>query len=104
MERKSFYKIRMRNKGQITVPGEIRSVLGVEEGDDVVFHLDEQGRVIIERARTIPPDQAWFWSERWQQMEKEAQTDIEAGRIMEHDSIEDLINDLDAQPDAEDQD
>ena len=104
MERKNFYKIRMRHKGQITVPGEIRSILGVEEGDDVVFHLDEQGRVIIERARTIPPDQAWFWTERWQQMEKEAQDDIDAGRIMEHHSIEDLINDLDAQKDAADQD
>jgi antitoxin MazE len=102
VEQKKFYKIRMRHKGQITVPGEIRSVLGVEEGDDVVFHVDEQGRVIIERARTIPPDQAWFWSERWQQMEKEAQSDVEAGRIMEHDSIEDLIIDLDAQHDAED--
>jgi AbrB family looped-hinge helix DNA binding protein len=103
MERKSFYKTRLRNKGQVTVPGEIRSVLGVEEGDDLVFHLDEHGRVIIERARTIPPDQAWFWSERWQQIEKEAQADIEAGRVVEHDSIKDLIKDLDALEDAEDQ-
>jgi antitoxin MazE len=102
MERKNFYKVRMGHKGQITVPGEIRSVLGVEEGDDVVFHVDEQGQVIIEQAHTIPPDQAWFWTERWQQLEKEAQADIKAGRIIEHDSIEDLIIDLDAHHDAED--
>ena len=29
----------------------------------------------------IPPDQAWFWTERWQRMEQEAQADIEAGSL-----------------------
>jgi AbrB family looped-hinge helix DNA binding protein len=104
MERSDFFKTRLRRKGQITVPGEIRSVLGAEEGDDLIFHLDEKGRVIVERARTIPPGQAWFWTEHWQQMEKEAQADIEAGRVLEHTSIEDLINALDARNDAKDQD
>jgi hypothetical protein len=40
----------------------------------------------------------------WQRMEKEAQADIETGLVTEHDSIEDLIKDLDALEDAEDQD
>jgi len=25
--------------------------------------------------------QAWFWSERWQRLEGEAQADIDAGRV-----------------------
>ena len=72
---KTFYKTRLRPKGQITVPPEIRSLLEVGEGDDLLFSTDENGRVLISRAQVIPPDQAWFWTERWQQMEREAEAD-----------------------------
>ena len=37
----------------------------------------------MKNAESLPkytnPDQAWFWSERWQRMEQEAQADIDAG-------------------------
>ena len=79
----SFYKTRLRSKGQITVPGEIRELLKAKEGDDLLFSIDEQGRVVISRGQIIPPDQAWFWKERWQRMEREAQADIDAGRVYE---------------------
>ena len=46
MASKTFFKSRLRTKGQITVPAEIRSVLGAQEGDDLVFFTDEQGTVI----------------------------------------------------------
>lgn len=95
MANKTFYKSRLRPKGQITVPTEIRSMLGAEEGDDLFFSADENGRVIISRALIIPPDQAWFWSERWQRMEKEAQADIEAGRIYEFEDLDRALTDLD---------
>lgn len=29
----------------------------------------------------VPADQAWFWTERWQRMEREADTDVAAGRV-----------------------
>jgi hypothetical protein len=28
-------------------------------------------------------DQSWFWTKRWQQVEKEAEEDIEARRVFE---------------------
>lgn len=102
---KSFYKSRLRTKGQITVPAEIRSALGVEEGDDLVFYTDERGQVLIRRAQIIPPDQAWFWSERWQKLEREAQADLEAGRVVEYSSVSEALAALDqieADDDAED--
>jgi AbrB family looped-hinge helix DNA binding protein len=80
---KTIYKTRLRNKGQITVPSEVRQILGAEEGDDLLFSADESGRIIISRAQIIPPDQAWFWSQRWQQLEREAQADLQAGRVLE---------------------
>jgi len=39
----------------------------------------------------VPVDQAWFWSERWQRMEHEADADFEAGRVVETDSLDELL-------------
>ncbi|MEK7441659.1 MAG: hypothetical protein AABZ78_12740 [Chloroflexota bacterium] len=38
--------------------------------------------------------QAYFWSESWQQAEREADEDIRAGRTTRFDSVDDLIADL----------
>jgi antitoxin MazE len=101
-EQKVFYKSRLRTKGQITVPSEIRDALGIEEGDDVLFFPDEQGRVIVARAQIIPPEQAWFWTERWQRLEREAQADIDEEQVTEFDSVDEALAFLDqaAQSDA----
>jgi len=90
-QQKAFYKSRMRTKGQITVPSEIRDALGIKEGDDVLFFSDDQGRVIVARAQIIPPEQAWFWTERWQHLEHEAQADIDDGQVTEFDNVDEAI-------------
>jgi AbrB family looped-hinge helix DNA binding protein len=105
MTERTFFKSRLRDKGQITVPSEIRSILGAREGEDLLFHTDEQGRVIVTRAQVIPPDQAWFWTERWQRLERQAQADIEQGRVDEFASVDEalaFLTELPVEPDAED--
>lgn len=92
---KTVYKSRLRNKGQITVPSEVRQLLGAEEGDDLLFYTDESGHIVISRAQIIPPDQAWFWSQRWQQLEREAQDDLQAGRVLEFADIQAALAVLD---------
>ena len=102
---KTTYKSRLRNKGQVTVPQEIRNLLGAEEGDDLLFYTDEAGRVVVSRAQIIDPEQAWFWSDRWQRMEQEAQADLKAGRMVEYANIVEALAALDEIPandDAED--
>jgi antitoxin PrlF len=102
---KTFYKTRLRNKGQITVPSEVRDALGANEGDDLLFSKDETGRIVITRAQIIPPDQTWFWSARWQRMEKAAQADLESGNVLEFDNVHEALTALDqieAEEDAED--
>jgi AbrB family looped-hinge helix DNA binding protein len=91
----TFYRTRLRAKSQATIPGEIRELLNLNEGDDLVFYVDEQGKVVLTRLQTVPPDQAWFWTERWQRMEHEVQEDIDAGRVQEFDNVEDMISWLD---------
>jgi antitoxin PrlF len=39
---------RVSSKGQITIPKEVRDALGIEEGDEVVFRV-EQHRAVLAR-------------------------------------------------------
>ena len=95
-----YYKTRLRPKGQITLPSRIRKLLNLNAGDDLAFSVDEQGRVNLSRLEVIHPEQAWFWTERWQKMEREVEEDIAAGRTKTFDSVDDFINYLDEPEDA----
>lgn len=101
-ETRPFYKTRLRSRGQMTLPPEIRDRLQVREGDDVLFRVNEQGQVIVEQVQFIDPEQAWFWSERWQKMEREVQEDIDAGNLLEFDNAEEFIKVLHEAADKED--
>ncbi|MGC1377851.1 MAG: AbrB/MazE/SpoVT family DNA-binding domain-containing protein [Anaerolineales bacterium] len=85
---------------EVTLPAEIRSLLGLNEGDDVAFSLNEQGQGIVSRLEVVPPDQAWFWTEQWQKAEREAQADIDAGRTHRYASVDDALAALEKRADA----
>lgn len=38
----------LTSKGQVTIPKEIRDLLGLKEGDRLEFRLDDQGKVVIQ--------------------------------------------------------
>ena len=96
-----YYKTRLRSKGQITLPSKVRKLLNLNAGDDLAFSVDEQGKINLSRLEVIDPDQAWFWTERWQKMEREVEEDIAAGRSKTFDSVDDFIAYLDEPEDAE---
>lgn len=84
------------SRGSITLPADVRRR----------YHLDEPGAQVevigredgvIELHPVLPhrADQAWFWTERWQAMEREAEDDIAAGRTRTFDSPDEFIADLD---------
>lgn len=95
MNERQFLRSRLRVKGQVTVPVEIRNILGAEEGDELVFMVDENARVTIERVQIVPPEQAWFWSERWQHLEKQVQQDFEDDKTHLFDTFEEAQKFLD---------
>jgi len=41
--------------------------------------------------KVIPRDEAWYWTERWQEGERQADADIAAGRIYKFDNVEEGI-------------
>jgi antitoxin PrlF len=44
--------MRVTQKGQVTIPLEVRRALGIHPGSDVEFEVDEQGaRILVDRER-----------------------------------------------------
>jgi hypothetical protein len=43
----------------------------------------------------VDKSQAYFWTRKWQEGEREADKDIKAGHVKTFDSVDELIKDLD---------
>ncbi len=108
-EQKPYYKTRLRGRGQITLPPEIRERLHIKEGDDVLFFVNDEGQIVVEQAQVLDPEQSWFWTKKWQQAERELRADYEKGEYFEFDDATEAIHFLDqldeeeAKRNAEDQ-
>lgn len=83
--------IGVRKKGQITLPLSMRKELGVAEGSVVMAKVVE-GTIVLVPQETVDRDQAWFWKDRWQKLEAEADKDVADGRAKTFDSVEDLFH------------
>lgn len=84
----------VRRRGQITLPREVREALHVEEGDDIAFVVSDD-IVTMRGLKSIPADQAWFWSKDWQVGEREASAQIAAGEGTVYDDDETFLSSLD---------
>lgn len=78
----------LRRRHQLDRPG---AQVEVTERADGVIELRPQ--------IPVPVDQAWFWSDRWQRMEQEADEEIAAGRVARFEGVEEFLEDLDLDDD-----
>lgn len=85
--------IQIRKKAQVTLPQSVRDQLGLQEGDflDVRVQGDE---IVLKAKRLVDKEQAWFWTERWQRGERQAEEDIKSGRVKRFASAEDALDEL----------
>ncbi len=83
----------VRSKGQITLPKEVRDALHVHEGDDVAFVV-EAGQVTMRGLRSIPTEQTWFWTQAWQDGEKQASEQLAAGEGAMFDDADAFLDSL----------
>lgn len=57
-------KVRVTSRGRVTVPKEVRQAMGIKEGDNLVFSLqDGDVRLRIERKQVSFADYAGAWRE-----------------------------------------
>jgi antitoxin PrlF len=84
---------RVRGKGQITLSDRVRRAARVTEGDLLEVSV-EDGTIVMRPKKLVDADQAWFWTESWQQGEREASADIAAGRTRRSASAKEFLESL----------
>ncbi len=84
---------KVTRNGQITLPATIRRHMGIEEGDLIEIELIDDKAVLVPK-KLIDKSQAYFWTKKWQENEKEADEDIKSGRIKNFDTADELFKDL----------
>ncbi len=55
----------------------------------------EDERAVLMPKKLVDKSQAYFWTRKWQEGEREADQDIKARRLKTFNSAEELIKDLD---------
>ena len=100
MEKIAEELVSVRKKGQITLPLSMRRKLGLEEGSIILSKIVDDAIVLVPQ-ETVDRDQAWFWKERWQKLEAEAEKDIAGGRTKTFDSVEDLFHEIEGTSQAD---
>jgi len=79
--------------GQITLPASVRRELGIAEGDLIEISVEDE-KVVLMPKKLIDKNQAYFWTKKWQESEKEADEDIRIGRMKTFSSVEELLKEL----------
>jgi AbrB family looped-hinge helix DNA binding protein len=92
--------LKVRQKGQLTLPLSMRKKLGITEGSIVMSKIVDDTIVLIPQ-ETVDRDQAWFWKVRWQRLEAEADRDISEGRTKTFETVEDLFHEIEGTAQAD---
>jgi bifunctional DNA-binding transcriptional regulator/antitoxin component of YhaV-PrlF toxin-antitoxin module len=88
--------LNVQSRGTVALPVDLRRRLRLDQENAQVQLIEhDDGRVELVPVVAVPADQAWFWTERWQAMEREADADAGAGRATVVDGLEGLISHLD---------
>jgi AbrB family looped-hinge helix DNA binding protein len=46
-------RVKVTRSFQVTIPREVREVLGIRVGDSLNVNVDERGRIVMEKVRTV---------------------------------------------------
>jgi len=87
--------VTVRSNGQITLPASVRRQAKIDVGDSLAVRVDADGLHLVPQVM-VDRHQSYFWTERWQAGEGEAEADLKSGRYQDFDSIEDVLADLEA--------
>lgn len=86
--------IQVLRNGQITLPAQIRALLNIDIGDYLEPKI-QRNTIVLMPKKIVDSDQSWYWSKKWQKMEREADEDIAKGNLIgPFDNVEDFLKDL----------
>jgi antitoxin MazE len=86
----------VQSRGVIAIPTAIRRHFGLDQPGAQVEVIEREGEIVRRPHIAVPADQAWFWTDRWQQLEREADEAVSAGRVADVGGVDGLLADLDS--------
>jgi hypothetical protein len=90
-----------QTRGTLALPPDVRKRHHLDRpGAQVKLVEREDGVIELLPVVPVAADQAWFWTDRWQKMEREVDEHVAAGRVVVSGSAEDFLRDLDAELDS----
>jgi len=93
--------VAVQSRGTIALPPDLRRRMHLDEpGAQVRIVEREDGVVELQPVLPVPADQRWFWTDRWQSMEREVDEHVAAGRVATHEDVDALFEHLDHQQDG----
>lgn len=88
--------VRVRNKGQVTIPADVREAAHIEVGTLVEFSVTDKGILMRPKVQVlVDPEDAWFFSPEWQEKHRQALAELEHGEGEVYESSEDFLDALD---------
>lgn len=84
--------VQLTGRGNLALPAALRRKYRLDEpGSQIEISEREDGILELRPVVAVPADQAWFWTEAWQQGEREADADLRADRVETHDNVDEFI-------------
>lgn len=88
--------VTLQGRGLLALPSALRSRYGLDTpGAQVEIVEREDGVIELHPHVAVPADQAWFWTKRWQEMEREVDEHVERGEITKFESNDEFAAELD---------
>jgi bifunctional DNA-binding transcriptional regulator/antitoxin component of YhaV-PrlF toxin-antitoxin module len=95
MARESQF-ITLQERGLLALPSGLRSRHGLDKpGAQLEVVEREDGVIELHPHVAVPADQAWFWTKRWQKMEREVDEHVERGEVTQFESTDEFAAELD---------
>lgn len=89
---KREYNVSLQTRGTLALPAELRRRHHLDDpGAQVRVVERDDGVIELHPLVSVPADQRWFWTERWQRMEREADADVAAGRVRRYGDVDELL-------------
>jgi antitoxin MazE len=87
--------ITLQQRGLLALPKRLRARFGLDRpGAQVEVVEREDGVIELHPLVAVPAEQAWFWTQRWQRMEREVDEHVDRGELTTFDSSDDFLSSL----------
>lgn len=88
----------VQQRGVLALPADVRKRHHLDQpGAQVEVAERDDGVIELRPHVPVPVSQQWFWTERWQQLEREADADADVadGRVARSDGPDEFLAELD---------